>query len=157
MGAIGLLSAMLACCAVLVSCSDETSPRRDQGDTTTIGAQGGPTLERFAGTWQVSVWDAGGNPIPGHTITATANTAGWSQSFPERSDIAVRVLDASGDLVVFEAGPYESVLRPGVRVTALYVTRIEGDRSRGHLIAWYDAPDEAIPVLRGRTEGVRQR
>jgi hypothetical protein len=109
----------------------------------------------FAGTWQVSAWDASGNPLPGHTITATADTMGWSQSFPDRSDIPVRVLAASGELVVFEAGPYESVLRPEVSVTALFVTRIDGDRTSGHLIAWYDDPNRLVPVLKGRTEGAR--
>lgn len=156
MGTSRLRAGILVCGALLASCSGETPRGQDQQATATIAAEPGATLERFAGVWNVSAWDVAGNPLPGHTITATVDPVGWSQSFPERSGIPVRVVDASGDLVVFEAGPYESVLRPGVPVTALYVTRIEGNRTRGHLIAWYGATDAVVPVLRGRTEGARQ-
>lgn len=123
----------------------------------TASPGGNAPLERFAGTWEVSVWDAAGNPIPGHTIVATPTATGWSQSFPERQGIPVRPIEGDGDLVVFEAGPYESVLRAGVRVTVLYVTRFEGDRSEGSLLAWYESAGPPIPVLRGRTQGRRVR
>lgn len=144
------------CCVIvigllLVSCAYET-PREQERS-----AEPADTLARFAGTWQVSAWNAAGEPLPAHTLTATSGSEGWTQSFPERPDIPLRVIDSGGDLVVFEAGPYESVLHPGSMVTVFYVTRIEGDRSKGHLIAWFDAPDGAIPAVRGRTEGTRRK
>lgn len=113
--------------------------------------------ESFAGTWEVSVRDASGAPLPGHTIVAGQGPDGWSQRFPDRPPIPVRLIESEGGLLVFEAGPYESVLRLGVRATVLHVTRFTGDRSSGHMTAWYEGGTAPIPVLRARTEGRRIR
>jgi hypothetical protein len=114
------------------------------------------TLAKFAGTWQVHARNEVGDSLPSHTITATGDTAGWALTFPNRPPIPMRILDASGDLVVTETQPYESVLRPGVRVTVLYFTRIRGDSIHGRLVAMYDVSG-ANAILRGFTDGVRQR
>ena len=113
-------------------------------------------LAKFAGTWQVRARNEVGDSLPSHTITATGDTTGWTLGFPNREPIPMRILDASGDLVIAETQPYESVLRPGVRVTVLYFTRVHGDSTSGRLVAMYDV-DGANAILRGYTEGVRQR
>jgi len=56
---------------------------------------------------------------------------------------------------VTETAPYESVLRPGVRTTVLFITRVSGDRTSGRLVAMYDVAG-ANAILRGFTEGTRQ-
>ena len=138
--------------AVLSGCAAHRPGPGSAEDPSLLSAA---TLEGFAGTWSVAVHDSAGNALPGHILSAASDATGWSQSFPERPGIPVRVLAARGDLVVFQAGPYESVLRPGVRVTAVYVTYFSGDRSHGQLVAWYEGGPTPIPVLRGSTEGLR--
>jgi hypothetical protein len=133
--------------------------RVDEGvetDAPAAASAPGDALAKFAGTWQVRARNEVGDSLPSHTITATGDTTGWTLSFPNRAPIPMRILDASGDLVVAETQPYESVLRPGVRVTVLYFTRVLGDSIRGRLVAMYDV-DGANAILRGYTEGVRQR
>ena len=142
---------------LLVACGGAEGVDK-QVETEAPAASSAPAdaLAKFAGTWQVRARNEVGDSLPTHTITATGDTAGWTLSFPNRAPIPMRVLDASGDLVVAETQPYESVLRPGVRVTVLYFTRVHGDSTSGRLVAMYDVAGSNA-ILRGYTEGVRQR
>lgn len=148
--AIVLSAALTLACAgedadVATPASDAPAPAASEGDA----------LDRLSGRWEVRAWSQAGDSLPTHILTAAADTAGWSVTFPDRPPIPVHVIDRSGDLVVFETAPYESVLRPGVRVSVLFVTRLNGDSSTGSLIAHYDVAG-ATAILRGRTEGTRQ-
>ena len=67
----------------------------------------------------------------------------------------MHIVEASGDLVVTQTDPYESVLRPGVRTTVLFITRVSGDSTSGRLIAMYDV-EGSNAILRGFTQGTRQ-
>jgi hypothetical protein len=142
---------------LLVSCGDESTGDESTaaGTTTEAAAEPTGTLERFAGTWHVRARNEVGDTLPSHDITATGDTAGWTLTFPNREPIPMRILNASGDLVVAETAPYESVIRPGVRVTVLYFTRLHGDSVSGRFIAMYDV-DGANAILRGLTDGTRR-
>ena len=49
----------------------------------------------------------GGNVLESEP-TATADTSGWTLTFPNRKPVPVRVVAVDGDSIVTEAGPYES-------------------------------------------------
>jgi hypothetical protein len=65
------------------------------------------------------------------------------------------VVLVDGDSVVAEAGPFESVLRPGVMVTTRTVARLQGDMLTGTLVAHY-VTEGADSVLVGRLHGTRK-
>jgi hypothetical protein len=111
-------------------------------------------LAQFAGTWRVRGTNEAGDSIVSFVLTAARDTAGWTLELPNRPPIPLRVVAVAGDSVVTEAGPYESVLRPGVQVRTQAVVRLQGDRLVGTTVARYSTtgPDS---VLRVRTEGTR--
>jgi hypothetical protein len=95
-----------------------------------------------------------GDSIVGFVLTATADSTGWTQTFPGRAPVPVRVVAVAGDSIVTESGPYESVLRKGIQVRTHSVMRRQGDRLVGMTTARYQTtgPDTVRQV---RTEGMR--
>lgn len=147
-GSLFLLLSVFAACASEEAAEDAAS--QDVEDTASES-----TLERFAGNWAIRAFDTAGDTIPGHVLIATADSTAWTINFTDRPPIRAHILDASGDLVVYETERYESVIRPGVQVTVVFVSRINGESMTGRFIAHYDVGGAAA-VLRGRTEGSRQ-
>ena len=150
-------ASVLLTTVVLLGCGGE--PAGDEAgaaapEGATAAADPGGTLAKFAGRWQVTAQNEVGDSLPSHILTATADSTGWTITFPDREPIPVRILEASGDLVVIQTDPYESVLRPGVRVTVQFIERVRGDRTTGRLLALYDVAGSNA-VLRGVTEGTR--
>jgi len=91
-----------------------------------------------------------------YQLTATADTSGWTITFPNRKQpIPARVVAVAGDSLVMEAGPYESVLRRGVQVTTHGVLRLENGKLVGQTVAHYRTarPDSVrtIPMEGTRT------
>ena len=151
-------ASVLLATVMLLSCGGEPAGGEEgaagASESAAAAAEPAGTLARFAGRWQVTARNEVGDSLPSHVLTATADTTGWTITFPDRPPIPVRIVDASGDLVVMETEPYESVLRPGVRVTVQFVERVSGDRTTGSLLALYDVAGSNA-VLRGVTEGTR--
>jgi hypothetical protein len=151
-------TSVLLSMVVVLGCGGETEGEEggtaasSEGAATT--ADPGGTLAKFAGRWQVRARNEVGDTLPSHVLTATADSTGWTITFPDRPPIPVRIVEASGDVVVMQTEPYESVLRPGVRVTVQFVERVNGDRTSGRLLALYDVAGSNA-VLRGVTEGTR--
>ena len=87
-------------------------------------------------------------------MTATADPAGWTVTFPGREPMPVKVESLSNDSIVTVIGPYESVLREGVMVTTRSVSMLMGDRLAGTFTAHYQNAG-ADSVLQGRSSGTR--
>jgi len=108
-------------------------------------------LADFAGTWTSQVMAEGSDSVlVTSTMVASADPAAWTLTLPGRPPMALRV-STSGDSVVTEAGPYESVLRAGVQVTTRTASVLEGGMMMGRTIARYSGggPD-SVRVLRNR-------
>jgi hypothetical protein len=114
----------------------------------------GLTPAQVAGTWNVKAWNDAGDSIPGFTLIATPDPAGWTMTFANRPTMPVRTVFA-GDSVVAEWGPYESVLRPGVTVTSSTVNRLVDGKLVGALTAKYHAQTGADSIMHGKTEGTK--
>ena len=151
----------LCCCAALVAAcgkSDTEAADTAAADTTAAAAPAAPaplSLSQIAGRWNArSVPETGDTTPTTFLLNATADTTGWTITFPRRQPIRTRVVAVEGDSIVTETGPYESARRKGVRVTTRVVWRLEGDRLVGSTIARYvtTGPDS---VLRLRSEATR--
>jgi len=154
-------SALCCCAAVLAACGKPDSEGADTtAADTTAAAAAAPapaplSLSQVAGRWNVrSVPETGDTTPTISVLNATADTTGWTLTFPNRRPIPTRVVAVGGDSVLTETGPYESARRKGVRVTTRIAWRLEGDRLVGTTVARYvtTGPDS---VLQLRSEGTR--
>ena len=154
----------ILCCltAMLAGCS-----RADNRDVASSGADTGmsagaepattPTisLSDFAGKWKTRATDEKGTLMGEADLLATADTTGWTLTFPKQKPIPVRVVAVGGDSVVTEAGPYPSTRVKGAQITSRAVNRLQG----GKLVAALEARTTVggrDSVLQLRVEGTRE-
>ena len=151
----------LSCCIALVVACAKTD--RDAATDSAAGATETPaaatiSLADVAGRWNVTSRPESGTDTTAtrYTLVATPDNTGWTMTFAERPQetIAMRVVAVEGDSIVTEAGPFASIRRKGVQVTARSVLRRDGDRLTGSTRARY-ATTGADTVLMLRTEGTR--
>lgn len=113
------------------------------------------SLADLAGTWSMkNVLEDSARTEVAYEIVATADPTGWMLHLPNRDPTPLKVVVA-GDSVVTDAGPFESILRPGVQVTTRSVNRLEGGRMVGRFTAHYSTSG-ADSVSRGTVEGTRK-
>jgi len=86
-------------------------------------------------------------------VIATADGKGWVTKIGNRPPIPTRVVASGGDSVVTEAGPFESVLRPGQMVTTRTAGHYKGDTMTGTIEARYVNGD----VLKGKVTAKRKK
>jgi len=109
-----------------------------------------------AGTWAIesSVKTAAGkDTVVNSVVTATADTSGWVTHLAGRGPIPTRVAAMGGDSVVTEAGPFESVARPGQTVTTHETLHFKDDAVWGTIEARYSNGD----VVKGTVKGTRKK
>lgn len=111
------------------------------------------SLADIAGTWDMrSVPEAGADTTATvYQIQVRADS--WIYHLPDRDPIEASVT-TSGDSIVVDAGPFESVRREGVMVTTHSVFRLDGGRLAGTTVAHYETsgPDSLLTL---RVEGTR--
>ena len=118
----------------------------------TVAAAPAISLADLAGTWEMqAVPENGDDTATEFQMEVTPN--GITMMLPGRDPLVTDVTTA-GDSIVMDAGPYESVRRPGLMTTTHSVLRLDGDRLAGTTIARYETT-EADSVLRLTTEGTR--
>ena len=147
-------AAILCCAAVLVGCSKaENKPSEEAA-----AALPRPiALADVAGTWNMKAMnEARDTTLVTYTLTATADTSGWTIKFANRPAAIPAHVTAHGASLVIDAGPYESVLRRGVQVTTHGTYRLENGNLVGTTIAHYttSGPDSVRRIV---TEGTRQQ
>ena len=147
---------MLVCSAGLWACGggEPATDTMTMGDTATPVTATASPLSALAGRWSVRVMNAAGDSIASYELMATADGNGTTLTFPGRPALPVTIVEASGDSIVTEIGPYESVLRPGVQTTTRSVNRVQGDQLTGTFHAMY-AGAGADSMLHGTMQGTR--
>jgi hypothetical protein len=112
-------------------------------------------LADVAGKWAVVATPTEGKDtsVTKSTITATADTTGWTMAFAGGKPIPMHV-STSGDSIITHAGPYASVRRKGVQVTTDGVYRLQGGKLVGTTTAHY-ATKGADSVLHLKIEATK--
>jgi hypothetical protein len=151
------------CVAVLVGCGK--SKQQPPADTTAAAAPAPApeapapasiSLADVAGKWTMRTMPEDANTtLVTWELVAKSDTSGWISNFAKRKPVPVRVV-ASGDSLITESGPYESVLRKGVQVTTNTVLRLKDGKLVGTTLAHYatSGPDT---LRRLRVEGTRKQ
>jgi hypothetical protein len=154
--------AFFCCAAILAGCTkseDRAADDRTAMDTAaaapeTPAASTTISLADVAGKWKVRTMDDDGGNVLESELTATADTSGWTLTFPNRKPVPVRVIAVDGDSIVTEAGPYESVLRKGVQVRTRAVSRLQDGKLVGSVVGRF-ATKSGDSVAHRRLEGTR--
>ena len=147
------LGLVMATGLLIVECASEPAEEAtEELPADTVAAAPTISLADVAGTW-----DLRAVPVSGDT-TATVSQAivtadGWTMMLPDRDPIE-GIVTTSGDSIMVDAGPFESVRRDGVMVTTHAVYRLEGDRLVGMTYAHYETSG-ADSVLALAIEGTR--
>jgi hypothetical protein len=115
----------------------------------------GASLADMAGTWNVRSTLDGSDKVITYDLVATGDRSGWTLNFPGRDPIPVRVVAVEGDSMVWEAGPFESVIRKGVQVkVSRVVARLQDGKLVGTTTATYEGQG-ADSVAHLTLEGTR--
>lgn len=139
---------------LIVACANEPAEEAtEELPADTVAAAPTISLADVAGTW-----DMRSVPVSGEDTTATVyqvvvTADSWTQMLPDRDPLEGQVT-TSGDSIVVDAGPFESVRREGATVSIHGVYRLAGDRLVGTVIARYETTG-ADSVLELATEGTR--
>ena len=138
----------------LVDCESEPAEEpTDELPADTVAVAPTISLADIAGTWNTRSVPVSGSDTTATLAQVVVTPDAWTLMLPGRDPIE-GVVTTSGDSIMVDAGPYESVRRDGLMVTTHAVYRLEGDRLVGTVEAHY-ATAEADSVLILRTEGTR--
>jgi len=110
----------------------------------------------IAGTWAIesSVKTAAGkDTVVTSLLTAMAGANGWVTHLAGRDPIPTRVVAMGGDSAVTEAGPFQSVARPGQTVTTSETLHFKDDAVWGTIEARYSNGE----VVKGTVKGTRRK
>src|SRR5437870_9051872 len=104
---------------------EETNPPADSAAVAAAPAT--LTAADMSGTWKVTAKRADNDStVAGYTLWASADTSQWKMKFDTRNDtMRVHVTAMGGDSISTHVGPYESVLRKGVKVQTTTPTRLQ--------------------------------
>ncbi|HEY9505192.1 MAG TPA: hypothetical protein VIQ27_04400 [Gemmatimonadales bacterium] len=138
------MRALTSCCIALLLIGCEKPA--DKPEDTTVGEApaaeampAGTSLADLAGTWNVRSTLDGSDKVITYDIATTEDGSGWTLKFPDRDPIPLRLVATEGDSVVWEAGPFESVIRKGVQVkVSRTVARLQDGKLVGRTTATYE-------------------
>ena len=117
--------------------------------STTAGAQASPSS---SGKWNGrAMVGANDSVIIIFALTVAADGKSATMGFFNQDPVPARILAAGGDSMAFEAGPYQSVLRPREATTLRSVAHFKGDKMWGTFDAVYAKGETAS----GRVEATR--
>ena len=154
------MRAVTSCCltVLLLGCgkSGEKPADTDIGAAPAMAEEpAGISMADMAGTWNIRSTLDGSDKTITYDMVASGDGSAWTVNFPGRDPIPARVVTTGGDSVVWESGPFESVIRKGVMVKTSRVTaHLRDGKLTGTTTAVYDATG-ADSVAHLTLEGTR--
>lgn len=108
----------------------------------------------LTGTWVGKAMIGPKDSVAGtYELVATGNRDGWTIKLPNRQPLPVRIVATGGDSIVFEVGPFESILRRGETVRTRTTGHYHGDAMTGTIEAYYASGD----TLHEKTTATRKK
>jgi len=116
---------------VVAACSKtDTPPAADTSMAVVTETPQAPiTLASIAGKWNVNVTGESSDSVVATNVTTfSEDPAGSSFRFPGGPAIPIRNVTVSGDSITYEAGPFASAVRKGMKVSnRVAVTLLDGN------------------------------
>ena len=144
---------------LVAACAKKEEPAKDTTAAMAPAPAPAPAptiaLADVAGKWQFSsVPMTGKDTSPTkYVLTATADTTGWTLTFPDKQVVPVKVT-VSGDSVQLASAEFKSQRRKGVKVKTETTLRLADGKLAGVTTAHY-ANAGADSVLQLKSEGTR--
>jgi hypothetical protein len=111
------------------------------------------SLTEVAGKWQTVAIDEAGDTIGMAEMQATADTSGWTLTFPKQKPIPLQVVAVGGDSVV-TAAHYHTFDNKKAQIQSRAVNRFQGDKMTGTLEA-HILVGGTDSLIHARIEGTR--
>lgn len=151
------IAAGLAAVVSLAACGPKNEAKSDStaamAPAAMAPAPAAPTLADFAGTWNMMSTVTGTEkPVPS-TMMISADGSASTMTLKGRPPIAV-TSSMAGDSLIGQTAEYESVLRPGVKVTVRTASVLKDGMLVGNMVATYKTPKGEEKVA-GTTTGTR--
>jgi len=114
----------------------------------------GPTIPKAAvGSWTNKAMTGPKDSVVATNTTTISADGKITVQFPGRPLLTGRLLAAGGDSVATEVGPYESVVKKGLKVTTKTVSHYRGSASTGT----FDAKYSDGSALHGKMNGTKKQ
>ena len=140
--------ALLAALALVAGCAKKEAPPAPEPPPVAPPAPAPIDMSAVAGTWDMKTMATGSDSVlVSYTMTATANTSGWTLNFPKRKPVPLTIT-VSGDSIMGTSAPYESVLRKGVTVRTTSVYHLVNGQLKGAATAYYSKGPDSVKALR---------
>ena len=131
-------SALLIVAITSSSLAQGGAPAKKSAPAPTQAAAAAVSWAGLAGSWEgKTTRNNSDSVVTTLTTTFTADKKIWIK-FPNREPVASRLITMGGDSIVTEAGPYESVTRPGHKATTRQTSHVSGDKMWGTFHATFD-------------------
>ena len=149
-----MFSAVAVTALFVASCAEtsENAAEEQPADTAAMAAPAA-SLADYAGTWNMRSAPESGADTTSTIYQLQVSGDQWTILLPDRDPIVATTM-VSGDSIIVDAGPYESVRRKGLMVTTHGVFRVSGDQLTGTTVAHYQTTG-TDSVLTLRTTGTR--
>lgn len=153
----------LACSTTLIlaGCAKTDAPKVDTAAAVVPAPAPAPAapaalkLADVAGKWSMKAVPATGKDTSATmtTLTATADTTGWSLTMPTGAKVPLHVM-VSGDSVVTTSDEYSSVRRKGMKVFTVSTLRMQNGGLAGMTVAHYKTtgPDSVLMLTSTATK-----
>lgn len=148
------------CAALLAACTTKEKPASTDSaagtvDSSAMASAAKPfALADLAGKWNVTSKPESGTDTTATSfvLNATADTTGWSMTYPGRAPVALHV-QLSGDSVITMAGPYDSFRRKGLKVTTNGAFKLQDGKLVGRTTAHFKTtkPDSVLTLISSGT------
>lgn len=123
--------ALIVGTVLLAACAKPDAPPAVEAPAASI------SLADLAGTWTWQTTAQGSDSVlVTSSVNASADPTAWTITLPGRGPIPMMVT-VSGDSIMTAAGPYESVLRPGVQVSTTGILHLVNGQLTGPMVAHY--------------------
>lgn len=150
------ITALIGAAAVVAACTSREAPPADTTAMVPPPAPPSMSMSSLAGMWNVNVMPPDRDTVlTSYVLDATDSTA-WKFTFTGRTDvIPMRVTGMSGDTLLTEAGPFDSGVRAGQRVSVKAKNWVQD----GQIISAVESHYEGTPadsIVRLRSVATRR-
>jgi len=153
---VALLSSSIL---LVAACAKKEQPAQDTAAAMTPAAAPAPAptlaLADVAGKWQFASTPTSGKDTSATkwVLTATADTTGWTMTFPDKQVVPLQV-SVAGDSIMLSSAEFSSQRRKGTKVKTESTIRLADGKLSGMTNAHY-ATKNADSTLTLKTEGTR--
>jgi hypothetical protein len=139
---------LFAATALLVACGPEEAPEPEPLHT--------PSLEDFAGAWNMTVVFPDKGDTVRSTLSGTAAANDWVMVNPGDQRVRMPTVSLKGDSMILVSEKFAAVVRPGATAQVRTAAVLREGNMEGKILATFELSDGSQEVRAGRLTATRQ-